>query len=540
MNFLPIVIRELQVSARRAMSYYWRSLAALNAACVTLGFLLVGFSGALPAASAGALTFQILSGIGYGIAALMAVLATSDCISEERRDGTLGFLFLTDLKGYDVILGKLARLGVPVCCLIATFPALGFTMLLGGISIGDFANVAIAVVNTLFFFAALGLLVSARSWDGRAAVSLAVLGVVLFSAPMIAALLGLRLSGLVMAFLIPTPCGAFLAAMPPIAFVAVPNFLLSLAVSHAIGWLFLIGASRAVTRTFSKAGPAPAKRLKLAGAANPSIALHAGEMARNPWKPVYLLAALVGIIAGIAALIAGNGWYDIPTFLCMVLAMHLIVKFWTAHCACRSLPSRRQSGELEILLTTPLDGDDILLGSTTAIKHQMLRPFLFVVAMDILLVALAWHKLGLWQGFIFACVMLVEFLWFIGNLYSLTWVGLWAGLKSSSHAKALGRTLFYILLLPWSVLAISAAMVGIMTIGRSLSPFMGFLTAAEYVMALGICNLGFTGWAVSELRDHFRLLAGSQALPSEAFFPQWKPFLDKVRSWRGKRAPQPA
>jgi hypothetical protein len=63
---------------------------------------------------------------------------------------------LTDLKGYDIVLGKLARLGAPVYCLMAAFPALGFTMLLGGVSIGDFAKVALALVNTLFFFSALG------------------------------------------------------------------------------------------------------------------------------------------------------------------------------------------------------------------------------------------------------------------------------------------------------------------------------------------------------------------------------------------------
>jgi hypothetical protein len=85
-----------------------------------------------------------------------------------------------------------------------------------------------------------------------------------------------------------------------------------------------------------------------------------------------------------------------------VLGLHLILKYWTAHSACRSLPSRRQSGELEILLTTPLDGDAILLGSTTAIKHQLLWPFLFVVAMDGLMLLLGWRKLGLWAGFGFA------------------------------------------------------------------------------------------------------------------------------------------
>jgi hypothetical protein len=263
-------------------------------------------------------------------------------------------------------------------------------------------------------------------------------------------------------------------------------------------------------------------------------------MGRKPWRPVWLLAALVAMTVLTAALISPANWYDIPTFACIVLGLHQILKFATATSACLSLPSRRHSGELEILLTTPLDGDAILLGSTTAIKHQMLRPFLFVVAMDLLLLVLGWHKLGIWDGFPFAGAMLLEFLWFIGNLYSLTWVGLWMGLKSSSHAKALGRTLFYILFLPWSGLAVTAAFVGILTMGRNLSPWMGAVTVAEFLVALSVCNLGFTGWAISELRDHFRLLAASQPLAPDRFVPHWRAKFEKLRLGRWRREPQAA
>ena len=42
------------------------------------------------------------------------LLGTADCVSSEKRDGTLGLLFLTDLKGYDVICGKLAANSVSV------------------------------------------------------------------------------------------------------------------------------------------------------------------------------------------------------------------------------------------------------------------------------------------------------------------------------------------------------------------------------------------------------------------------------------------
>jgi hypothetical protein len=161
-----------------------------------------------------------------------------------------------------------------------------------------------------------------------------------------------------------------------------------------------------------------------------------------------------------------------------------------------------------------------------------------VVAADGVVLILGWRKLGLWEGFGFALAMLVEFLWFVGNLYSLTWVGLLMGMKCSSPAKALGRTLFYILFLPWSVVAIAAAFVGVATMGSSPSPAIGVVTVVEFLVALVACNLGFTGWAVGELRDRFRLLAASQPAPPERFAPPWKPMLEKLRFWRWKRTPQ--
>jgi hypothetical protein len=302
MNFLPIALRELQVAARRPMTYWLRGLCSLQAACIALGFLLVGFNGLLTASAAGRITFQILSVIGYGIAAGTAALITSDCISQERREGTLGFLFLTNLKGYDIILGKMARVSVPVNCLIAAFPALGFTMLLGGVSIGAFVKVTLALVNTIFFFSAFGLFVSASSWNGRAAVSAATMGAAICTAPMVAALLGLHFSGPGMAFLLPTPAGAFLAALvEPSSALSKPDFFWSLAVSHTISWLFIVAASRIVARTFSR------------------MAVRSASLEQNLWRPVLLLAGLVVLIALTIRWIRPVSWFDIPTFACIVL-----------------------------------------------------------------------------------------------------------------------------------------------------------------------------------------------------------------------------
>lgn len=63
----------------------------------------------------GGVCFQLLAGTAV----------TADCLSEEKRDGTLGPLFLTDLRGYDVVLGKLVATALPVFySLVAAIPVL--------------------------------------------------------------------------------------------------------------------------------------------------------------------------------------------------------------------------------------------------------------------------------------------------------------------------------------------------------------------------------------------------------------------------------
>ena len=112
---------------------------------------------------------------------LAGVFLTADCLSEEKREGTLGLLFLTDLKGYDVVLGKLVATSLhSVYGLLAIFPILGLPLLLGGITGGEFARVMLALLVTLFFSLTSGLFISAISREARQAMT-ATLGVILLA-----------------------------------------------------------------------------------------------------------------------------------------------------------------------------------------------------------------------------------------------------------------------------------------------------------------------------------------------------------------------
>src|SRR5206468_835512 len=69
--------------------------------------------------------FAALAYLALAYSLFAGAALTADCLSSEKREETLGFLFLTDLKGYDVVLGKLVATSLrSIYGLLATFPIL--------------------------------------------------------------------------------------------------------------------------------------------------------------------------------------------------------------------------------------------------------------------------------------------------------------------------------------------------------------------------------------------------------------------------------
>jgi len=80
--------------------------------------------------------FGNLTGAAVLYCLFSGVRATADCLSEEKREGTLGLLFLTDLKGYDVVLGKLAGTSLnALYSLLAVVPLLAVPLLLAAVAL---------------------------------------------------------------------------------------------------------------------------------------------------------------------------------------------------------------------------------------------------------------------------------------------------------------------------------------------------------------------------------------------------------------------
>src|SRR5580658_1258794 len=139
MTFLPVVERELRVAARRRGTYWGRLIVAVVGWAVAAWILLAANG---PGAQNGAVVFKVLAVLVFAYAALAGLLSTSDCVSEEKRDGTLGLLFLTDLKGYDVVFGKLVSTSLTsIHGVLAVAPALAVSIVLGAVTQGEVTRV---------------------------------------------------------------------------------------------------------------------------------------------------------------------------------------------------------------------------------------------------------------------------------------------------------------------------------------------------------------------------------------------------------------
>jgi len=177
---LPIAARELRVAAHNRAVFRGRIWSAALAIFATIWCLysFMGFNGRINASIGWQiLWFQAFAAFAMAVSAMGP---TADSISREKRDGTLGLLFLTHLKGRDVVLGKLiSNTALWFSSALATMPILALPVLLGGIQISQSINLLLSILNTMLFSASVGLFVSSLSVHRQKAHSAAV-GIVFF------------------------------------------------------------------------------------------------------------------------------------------------------------------------------------------------------------------------------------------------------------------------------------------------------------------------------------------------------------------------
>ena len=480
MILLPIVERELRVAARRGSTYWTRLLVVLGAMLICF-WLMLSLPVAAPAASTGVNLFRALSVFAFVYCLFAGIRFTSDSLSVEKREGTLGLLFLTDLKGYDVVLGKLAATSLnAIYRLVAILPVLALPILLGGVTGADLTRVAVMLLNTLFFSLSAGMFVSSISRVERKAMGGTLLLIVMFTVgpySLVAFVAAIFLPWWSPTSMSGTPLG--LIALPDPAYTCVlalspstgmwggrREFWSSTAIIHAIGWGFLALASRIAPEVW-KDKPAPPKaaarqeRLRDLAQGNPAErkAFRARLLAINPifwlasrqrqtrWYPWGFLAAMA-LIWLLGSVVVGWWRFEADYDLTLLVTTQVVFKYWVAILASNSFALDREKGALELILTAPLTNREILHGQWLALRRQFAGPVAAIVVIGLLLLWAAASIRGDDRHY-WMTLFGDDLLLFLADLLALGLVGTWMGVHSKSAHRAATATVARVLLLPW-------------------------------------------------------------------------------------------
>jgi len=523
------------VAARRRSTYGLRLVAALPAVLIIVWLSATAVPGQRASVLAQSL-FSALSSLAFAYGLLAGPFLTADSISAEKREGTLGLLFLADLRSRDVVLGKwLANSLTGFYGLLAVLPSLGIPLLLGGITPEEYARVALAVVNAMFFALAAGMLVSALSRDQTKAV--------LASVILVLALSGL-LPGLMVLFF-----NDFLArgawGYPPVAlaspvfagqfaldavFKANPRlFWVSLGTVHLLSWLFLLATIGIVARVWRRE-PAESvdrrtwvlrvgrtrrwqARLRRRMEKNPVYA----AASRHRW-PHWVFWSLVVIVAiNIYWLTIGNqrnpAVYQFHQQFST--AMYFINRVWLAAMACRFFTEARRTGAIELLLTSPLTDRAVRSGRRRALVRLFFWP---VAAIALLHCAYIW---GAWRPYAnqamgslvlrqFSITAAGSLAGFVTDVIALTAVGGWFSLSSRNLRTVVFKTFALVILVPWVALYLTRYSTRL----PAALPVSYFLLVP---LATVTKNLLFLAWATLQTRRHFRS-AASETYPHRRRF----------------------
>jgi ABC-type transport system involved in multi-copper enzyme maturation permease subunit len=463
MTFLPIVERELRVASRRKSTYRFRSLAATSA-LVLGGFYLMMFGELSRSRSVGQILFTTLSWILFVLCLCAGVLLGADSISEERREGTLGLLFLTDLKGFDVVLGKFIGASLNAFySLFAAIPVLALPIMIGGVTGGEYWRMLLALTNALFFAFAISIFVSARCSES---------GKVLGWASALLAMSVVALPGVAATFPnLPKFLGYICTTSPLYPFICgsaarylsrSDQYWTSLGLSHLLGWCLIFWTCFAISRTITlRTGSKGTDFMRNSGLGK--IFRHLSRRDRSLLHPnpvVWLLDAPVTrrmlmflAIAFVAVLVitAALGFKEelafggAAAFYLLILGLKPLV----AAQACRFFANSRRDGTWELLRSSPLADDKFLNGQWSALIRTFWPPVAIMFVAELVMMGFAAKEGGV--GVIY--VLYTAFKAFTG-FYAVSWFAIWMSLTNRTPMRALGTTILFSIALPTALFCI--------------------------------------------------------------------------------------
>jgi hypothetical protein len=554
-NALPIIGRELRLQSRRRSTVWLRFVAAGLACLAAIAILTSTTAGRVGGVLPGQAVFKTLSIVIFVACLFEGVRQTSDCLSSEKREGTLSLLFLTDLKAFDVVLGKLAATSVnSFYALLAIFPSMAMALPYGGVTAGEFWRTQLALLDALFFGLAVGMWASAGERDAKRTWTAG------FSVAALLTVVPLMWEMFLKRGPIPNMSPAVaLGLAGDAAYSAAPaRYWLTLLTVHALGWELLILASRRLQRTWQdKERPATVEALMEQSKtpdtgrwapegepvwtedfsayrnARPEIERPARALLDGrhtewlaSWLPqhrflaglaIYLLA--LGTFGGaILGSIVGFGVIGISSFSAITWLTALLPWLLLAYVASRPMAEARRSGEFELLLSTPLPPADLVTAHWKSLWRQISAPFkvsciiIGVMALFSLSAVVTSGRFS--DALLFPLFHVLTCFGRIVTGVAVCRMGFYYGLKAKSMVTAVAFNLFWAVVVPGLALFVIRALQGAFFSFLPGAPAGGLSVAywgfSLFTFMLGIAYAVFLiRWSHQKLAIQFRSLAAS-------------------------------
>ena len=361
-----------------------------------------------PLHRAGSDMFFAVSGIMIFLCNIAGIYLTADCLSEEKRNGTLGLLFLTNLRGYEVVLGKMSVGTIQaVLGLLAAVPMLVVPVLMGGVDPMLVLRMAVVLFATLFLSLSVGIVCSAIFKSSKVATGMA-LGIMLFlnfGPGLIYEILyeifgRIMVSGISDIYIFSTgyiyalTCegGLGLGGQTDV------EFNISMAVVLGIAILSILFAIWKTARTWQDQ---PVKIVTGVVSQKSSNAAHrrARVLDKNPlhwlaarkkFGPGFVWLAFIIVFTFMMIVTDGfqylfgfsNSRYSASgSFLMTLWVVSTMLKWWMAGAACERFRADRGESALELLLSTPLEYQDFARAHRERIRWQFLWPVVLILCL---------------------------------------------------------------------------------------------------------------------------------------------------------------
>lgn len=514
--------------SRKGWMYWARPLFALAGMIAALAM----FYGVSPnRMGVGDPMLWMLSAVTMGLALFCGCVLTADCISSEKREDTLGLLFLTNLKGYDVVAGKIAIHGITTLCgLLAVFPVFFLPILAGGVTWGETLRVLLAIMVSFVFALTLGVWISTRSRDARNATMVTVVVVCLVVAlPLLWIAVVDLFTGRAPGTGVPQLSPGMLLLYARDIWYSGPEgrsaYWVSMAIFTTASAVFTTLASRYLVRAWRQEeaqradAAVPVRRLFRFFRRGAKFRRRLRFESINPFEDLFLsrfkdfrwarrLRQLMTLSFVVLVLFAFTD--DEPFVLAMMLlyATHLGAKFVFAFDATRPLSDEKRSSALELLLITPPGERAIAQGFAAAFerrfKFQGHRLLVFTIALQAAAIFCGEFRRG------DDLLLISSFLW--GPLFwtwsdqrTIAWVGMDHALRQSTHLKAMLRTIAS-MLLPWAPFFVVLFMMATSGVDEAAAGVITFAWAIGATMVQSSRARRRRFWVLREFR---KLASGS-------------------------------